>query len=143
MLKKLPFFFFNEDRNYRLTQKSEIRNWLQSATQDHKRSVREINYIFCSDHYLHSINKRFLRHDNYTDIITFDYAEDERIRADVYISIDRARENANTYGVSVPDEVHRLLIHGLLHLLGYTDKQPDDKALMSAKEEYYLSLRQF
>jgi len=143
VLKKLPFFFFNEDRNYRLTQKSEIRNWLHNATQDHKRSVREINYIFCSDHYLHSINKRFLRHDDYTDIITFDYAEDERIRADVYISIDRARDNANTYGVSVQDEVHRLLIHGLLHLLGYADKQPDDKALMSGKEEYYLSLRQF
>lgn len=143
MLKKLPFFFFNEDHNYRLTQKAAIREWLHGAVDDHKRVVREINYIFCSDHYLHSINKRFLRHDDFTDIITFDYAEDERIRADVYISIDRARENANTYGVSVPDEVHRLLIHGLLHLLGYADKNPDDKALMSAKEEYYLSLRQF
>lgn len=143
MVSKLPFFFFTEDRNYRLTQKSEVRNWLDRAASDHKKRVREVNYIFCSDHYLHSINKRFLRHDNYTDIITFDYAEDERIRADVYISIDRARENATTYGVSVPDEVHRLLIHGLLHLLGYTDKKPDDKAQMTAKEEYYLSLRQF
>lgn len=141
-MKKLPFFFFNEDRNYRLTDKTAIRDWLQGAVEDHSRKVRELNYIFCSDHYLHSINKRFLRHDDYTDIITFDYAEDERLRADIYISIDRARENAQTYGVSVPDEVHRLLIHGLLHLLGYEDKTPDDKAQMSSKEEYYLSLRQ-
>lgn len=143
MVRKLPFFFFTEDRNYRLTQKSEIRTWLNLAISDHNRTVREVNYIFCSDHHLHSINKRFLRHDTYTDIITFDYAEDERIRADVYISIDRARENATTYGVSVSDEVHRLLIHGLLHLLGYADKQPNEKAQMTAKEEYYLSLRQF
>ena len=143
MVRKLPFFFFTEDRNYRLTQKSLVREWLQQAVDDHQRSVREINYIFCSDHYLHSINKRFLRHDTFTDIITFDYAESAVIRADVYISVDRARENAITYNVSVIDEIHRLLIHGLLHLVGYTDKTKDEQAVMRTKEEYYLSLRQF
>lgn len=143
MVRKLPFFFFTEDRNYRLTQKSLVREWLQQAVDDHQRSVREINYIFCSDHYLHSINKRFLRHDTFTDIITFDYAESAVIRADVYISVDRARENAITYNVSVIDEIHRLLIHGLLHLLGYGDKSKDEQAVMRTKEEYYLSLRQF
>lgn len=143
MVRKLPFFFFTEDRNYRLTQKSLVREWLQQAVDDHQRSVREINYIFCSDHYLHSINKRFLRHDTFTDIITFDYAESAVIRADVYISVDRARENAITYNVSVIDEIHRLLIHGLLHLVGYADKTKDEQAVMRTKEEYYLSLRQF
>lgn len=143
MVRKLPFFFFTEDRNYRLIQKSLVREWLQQAVEDHQRSVREINYIFCSDHYLHSINKRFLRHDTFTDIITFDYAESTEIRADVYISVDRARENAVTYSVLVVDEIHRLLIHGLLHLLGYADKTKEEKAVMRTKEEYYLSLRQF
>lgn len=143
MTKKLPYYFFIEDRNYRLTQKLAVRNWLQIAVDDHQREVREINYIFCSDHYLHSINKRFLRHDTYTDIITFDNAEDDRIRADVYISIDRAKDNAKTYQVSVLDEVHRLLIHGVLHLLGYADKTPEEQHEMRSKEEYYLSLRQF
>lgn len=143
VVKKLPFNFYTEDRNYRLVDKSAIRIWLQNAIDEHNKTVREVNYIFCSDHYLHSINKRFLRHDTLTDIITFDYAEDERIRADVYISLDRAKENAGTYNVSVPDEVHRLLIHGLLHLLGYDDKTDTKRAEMSAKEEYYLSLRQF
>jgi len=143
VVRKLPFFFFTEDRNYRLTQKSLVREWLQQAVDDHQRSVREINYIFCSDHYLHSINKRFLRHDTFTDIITFDYAESAVIRADVYISVDRARENAITYNVSVIDEIHRLLIHGLLHLVGYADKTKDEQAVMRTKEEYYLSLRQF
>lgn len=143
MTRKLPFYFFNEDLPYRLTQKSEIRNWLVTAVEDHQREVREVNYIFCSDHYLHQINKRFLRHDDFTDIITFDYAEDHRLRADVYISIERARENAATYNVSVPDEVHRLLIHGLLHLLGYADKSPTEQENMRQKEDYYLSLRGF
>lgn len=143
MVKKLPFFFFEEDRNYRLTQKSAVRDWLQQAVDDHNRGVREVNYIFCSDQHLHSINKRFLRHDTYTDIITFDYAENDDLRADVYISIDRARENAATYEVSVVDEVHRLLIHGLLHLLGYADKTSTEQERMRSQEEYYLSLRQF
>lgn len=143
MVKKLPFYFYSEDREYRLTKKADVREWLQQAVIDHEREMREVNYIFCSDHYLHRINKRFLRHDDYTDIITFDYAEDERLRADVYISIDRARENASTFDVAVPDEIHRLLIHGLLHLLGYTDKTDEDKSIMSAKEDYYLSLRKF
>lgn len=140
MSGKIPFFFFCEDYNYRLVNKTEIRDWLNKAVSDHGKDVREINYIFCSDHYLHQINKRFLLHDDYTDIITFDYAEDERLRADIYISVERARENATTYSVSVPQEIHRLLIHGLLHLLGYADKSAREQSIMRAKEEYYLSL---
>lgn len=143
MVKKLPFFFFTEDREYRLIKKSEVRGWLQQAADDHNRRIREVNYIFCSDHHLHQINKRFLRHDTYTDIITFDYSEDDLIRSDVYISVDRARDNAKTYAVSMQDEVHRLLIHGLLHLLGYADKTPSEQEQMRSREEYYLSLRQF
>lgn len=143
MNKKLPFYFFSEDREYRLVHKTAVRKWLFQAVIDHQQNLREINYIFCSDRYLHQINKRFLRHDTYTDIITFDYFEDDGIRSDVYISVDRARENARTYAVSITDEIHRLLIHGLLHLLGYDDQTSEEQQKMRAREEYYLSLRQF
>jgi probable rRNA maturation factor len=142
-MKKLPYYFFCEDIDYRLTHKSELRHWLNQIVADHKREVKQVNYIFCTDIYLKQINKRFLRHNDYTDIITFDYSEDERIQSDIFISLERVRDNAITYKVSVADELHRVLAHGLLHLVGYKDKSPDEKALMTQKEEYYLSLRQF
>lgn len=141
--KKLPYYFFNEDIAYRLTQKQELREWLDNVAKDHSKVVKQINYIFCTDLYLKQINKRFLRHNDYTDVITFDYSEDERLQSDVFISIERVRDNANTYNVSVSDELHRVLVHGLLHLVGYNDKSPDEKAIMTQKEEYYLSLRHF
>lgn len=142
-MKKLPIHFFCEDINYRLTQKSELRDWLYLVVTDHSKKIKQVNYIFCTDQYLRQINKRFLRHNDYTDIITFDYAEDDHIQSDVFISLERVRDNAATYNVTVTNELHRVLVHGLLHLVGYKDKSPDEKALMTQKEEYYLSLRHF
>jgi probable rRNA maturation factor len=142
-MKKLPYYFFCEDIDYRLTHKSDLRLWLNQIVSDHGKQIKQVNYIFCTDTYLKQINKRFLRHNDYTDIITFDYSEDERIQSDIFISIERVRENALTYNVTVPDELHRVLAHGLLHLVGYKDKSPDEKSIMTQKEEYYLSLRHF
>jgi len=142
-MKKLPFHFFCEDIDYRLTQKTELRDWLNLVVTDHSKKIKQVNYIFCTDQYLRQINKRFLRHNDYTDIITFDYAEDEYIQSDVFISLERVRDNALTYNVSVTNELQRVLVHGLLHLVGYKDKSPEEKALMTQKEEYYLSLRHF
>jgi probable rRNA maturation factor len=104
--------------------------------------INEINYIFCSDSYLLSLNKGFLKHNTLTDIITFDNSEGTgSMEGEIYISIERVKENATKYDVSFEDELNRVMIHGILHLLGYKDKKPSEKALMRKKEEAYLSLR--
>jgi rRNA maturation RNase YbeY len=103
-----------------------------------------LNFIFCSDNYLLSINQNFLKHDTLTDIITFDNSEDKRvIVGDIFISLERIQENAESFGVTIKDELHRVMIHGTLHLLGYADKAKEAKALMTDKEDLYLSKRIF
>jgi len=102
------------------------------------KSLKEIAIVFCSDEFLLDINNRFLNHDYYTDIITFDYVEDEKISGDLMISIDRVRDNALTEGVSFKEELNRVVIHGVLHLLGYGDKSSDEVLLMREKESFYL-----
>jgi rRNA maturation RNase YbeY len=100
-----------------------------------------INFIFCSDKYLHDINVKYLKHNTLTDIVTFDMSENEDfISGDIYISIERARENAREFGVLLKNEVRRLIVHGILHLAGYGDKTPKEKTVMTQKEDYYLSL---
>lgn len=101
----------------------------------------ELNYIFCSDDYLLAINNQFLNHDTYTDIITFGLGETGDIEGEIYISVPRVRENARTAGLAFHDELDRVIIHGVLHLLGYSDKTPRRKALMRKKEDACLSLR--
>ena len=102
--------------------------------------VYELTYIFCSDEYLRQINMEHLDHDYYTDIITFDNAEDEhRLEGDIFISLDRIRDNANILGVTFEHEFHRVLAHGLLHLIGYGDKSPAEEQQMRAKEDFYLA----
>ena len=101
----------------------------------------DINYIFCSDNYLHQINFQYLDHDTFTDIITFDQSDKDQIEGDIFISIDRVHENANERNISFVNELHRVMIHGILHLLGYNDKTPKEKQLMREKEDECLSLR--
>ena len=103
----------------------------------------ELSFIFCSDLYLNSINKEYLNHNTLTDIITFDNSpnQDSPVSGDIYISIERVRQNAQAFKASFDNELHRVLIHGVLHLLGYNDKKASDKAHMRKKEEAYLSLR--
>lgn len=107
-----------------------------------KEHIDSINYVFCSDKYLHSINVKYLSHDTYTDIITFPYHEEgEKIQSDIFISIERAKENSKKFNHSLREEIHRLLVHGLLHLIGYDDHSPNDKQQMTKAEDKYLSLR--
>ena len=117
--------------------------WIAKNISKENKKVGQLNFIFCSDSYLLEINKKYLNHDFFTDVISFDYTEENRISGDIYISLDRVKENAKEFGYSIKDELHRIIIHGLLHLLGYSDKTPDLKVIMKDKEDFYLSLRAF
>ena len=137
--------FFNEDVDYKIKDKQKLRQWIASTVANEGGGrVGELNFIFCSDAYLLEINKKYLDHDTYTDIVTFDSSEkDGVIAGDIFISIDRTKENASKFDVSERDELHRVIIHGVLHLCGYLDKKKEDKALMTKKENEYLSRRTF
>ncbi|MEQ9303009.1 MAG: rRNA maturation RNase YbeY [Marinoscillum sp.] len=135
------FNFFSEEIPFSLTNKAVIKNWLLEVSKHHERIVDTINYIFCSDEYLLQINKDFLAHDYYTDIITFDNSTDSTaLVADIFISVDRVTENAIVENVSFERELHRVMAHGLLHLLGFNDKTEDEKILMRQNEDACLSL---
>lgn len=139
---RIPINFFSEEIEFSLKQKGLVRNWIRNTILDEKHQLRLLNFIFCSDSYLLNINLQYLNHDTYTDIITFDNSDNELdILGDVFISIDRIRENAKELQLNEIDELHRVMIHGTLHLLGYTDKTKAAKALMTEKEDLYLSKR--
>ena len=133
--------FFWEDISSNLKQKIRLRNWITNTIKEENKRIGELTFIFCSDAYLLSINQEYLNHNTYTDIITFNNSEDDRITGDIFISLERVHENALRFKVSEEDELHRVMIHGTLHLLGYTDKGKDAKALMTSKENYYLLKR--
>lgn len=136
--------FFEEDIAYTLKQKTAVRNWVTETIQAEGFKLKELNYIFCSDRYLLQINQQYLDHDTYTDIVTFDNSDIAKtITGDIFISIDRIRENASKFGVTEANELHRVIIHGALHLLGYKDKSPADKKKMTLKEDFYLNKRSF
>ena len=135
--------FFSEDIHYTLKEKTYIRKWLTQAILLEKKKLKEVNFIFCSDNYLLEINQQYLKHDTFTDIVTFDNSETkDLIVGDIFISIERVRANALIFNVSERDELHRIIIHGTLHLLGYKDKSKVDKGVMTGKEDYYLGLRE-
>ena len=136
-----PILFFNEDIDFTLSSESDIVNWLNSIAKAETHEIENLNYIFCSDEHLLSINQQFLDHDYYTDIITFDNSEKDRsIQADVFVSIDRVKENATNNNVSFNLELKRVLIHGLLHLVGFNDKTQSEQKAMRQKEDTCLSL---
>lgn len=136
--------FFEEDIRYHLRNKNKVKAWLRDAISAEGYKLKELNYIFCSDSYLLQINRQYLDHDTYTDIITFDNSEKQGIiEGDIFISIDRIRENADKFQTGEINELHRVIIHGALHLLGYKDKTPEDKKLMTEKEDHYLGVRDF
>ena len=123
-------------------QRKAIRQMIETIANDHGYIIQNICYIFMSDDELLQINQEHLQHDDYTDIITFPYSE-ERVEGDIFISIERIKENATQFGVSFENELHRVLIHGVLHLIGYLDKTPEAKKIMTEKENYYLAKRGF
>ena len=134
-------FFFLEEVRYSLKQKRKIRSWIIQTTENEDHKVGILNYILTNDDILVQLNKEYLRHFTLTDIITFDLSEtDGLLTGDIYISVDRARENSKKFKDSLNSEIKRLMIHGVLHLMGYKDKSQSERELMRAKEEYYLSL---
>lgn len=136
--------FFEDDINFKLKDKAKVRQWITDTIIAEGYKLKELNYIFCSDAYLLEINRQYLDHDTYTDIVTFDNSEEEgKIVSDIFISIERIRENAAKFNVTEINELHRVIIHGALHLLGYKDKSPADKQKMTQKEDFYLSKRVF
>jgi len=143
-MPRIPIHFFTEDIQYTLKQKSLVRSWIRDTIIAEGFKLGELNFIFCSDEYLLNINRQYLDHDTYTDIITFDNSDvDNRIVGDIFISIDRVRDNSTQFKVNERDELHRVMIHGTLHLLGYPDKGVKAKKLMTAKEDQYLAVRSF
>jgi rRNA maturation RNase YbeY len=140
----MAIHLFEEDINIKIKNKLAIKNLLKSTVELEKKKLGELNYIFCSDEYLLEMNVSYLNHDTLTDIITFDNSETEGlIVGDIFISIDRVQENATTFEVEFTDELHRVMVHGALHLLGYKDKKKAEKEKMREKENYYLKKRKF
>jgi probable rRNA maturation factor len=133
--------FFSQDIPFKLRGSRKIASWVKSTLKREGLKLRELNFVFCSDEYLSALNTHYLKHKSLTDIITFDNSDEPNvIEGDVFISIDRVRENAKELAVSVNDELHRVIIHGVLHLAGYSDKTPAKKKVMRKKEDAYLSL---
>lgn len=136
--------FHTEDVDFEISNISEISSWIQDTIENTGFLLREINFIFCSDNYLLAINKQYLDHDYYTDIITFDNSEKkDEIEGDIFVSIERIKENAENLNSTFEEELHRVLIHGVLHLTGFTDTSPAEKTEMRKKEDHYLALRKF
>ncbi|MEL6560516.1 MAG: rRNA maturation RNase YbeY [Bacteroidota bacterium] len=133
--------FFSEEIEFELSNPDVVRAWIKKVITTHQKVTGDINYIFCRDQYLHNINMEYLSHDTYTDIITFDHSEEEvSIAGDIYISIDRVSENAKKFEVTDSRELHRVMIHGILHLIGFTDHSKKEKEIMREKEVDCLSL---
>lgn len=132
--------FYNEDIVFPFKEKTLCSQWLKTVAESEVRRLGDVSVIFCSDNYILDINLKYLQHDYYTDIITFDYCSGDRLSGDLFISIDSVRENAFYYGTSFQDELHRVIVHGLLHLIGYDDHTEEDIAVMRSKENYYLEV---
>jgi len=136
--------FFYEDTAFELPHKEIIASWVAHTITSENFELSEINYIFCSDEYLHQINVDYLQHDYYTDIITFDNSEKEGVvESDIFVSIERVQDNAEDQGIPFETELRRVIIHGVLHLVGYKDKTDVEQTEMREKENAYLSLPQF
>ena len=133
--------YFNEDTAFHFKGKTLTNRWLRMVAGSEIKQVGDISIIFCSDNYILDVNMRYLQHDYFTDIITFDYCEGDKLSGDLFISVDSVRENAVYYGTEFDDELNRVIVHGVLHLIGYDDHTPQEQRVMREKEDYYLSLR--
>ena len=139
ILRKL-MINFNYETEFNLESEKQISTWITDTISSEAYKLEEINYVFCDDEYLHKLNVEFLNHDTLTDIISFDYSIGKIIRGDIFISVERISDNAKDFGVSFEEELHRVIIHGILHYCGYKDKTDDDAKVMREKENYYLSV---
>ncbi|MBR6250862.1 MAG: rRNA maturation RNase YbeY [Bacteroidales bacterium] len=132
--------FYEEDANAHLRNRRAIKQWIKEVISSYKLSLGNISYIFCSDDYLLNINRQYLSHDYYTDVITFDYDENDIVSGDIFISVDTVKSNSEQYSVSYNCELYRVIIHGVLHLCGLKDKSPEDAKIMREAEEKSLQL---
>ncbi|MDD3988918.1 MAG: rRNA maturation RNase YbeY [Bacteroidales bacterium] len=136
--------YYNQDIIFKLSDKRKITKWISEAISEENyfgKGVGEISIVFTSDSYLRNINKKFLKKSYFTDIITFDNSAPDKISADLLISVDRVKVNAIRYKQTFMDEIHRVIIHGILHLTGYNDEEDADKEVMTQRENYYLNKR--
>ena len=131
--------FSTVEIDYNLKNKLKIKNWVKSISANEGKSIRNIAYIYCNDTYLSSLNMKYLKHKTLTDIITFDYSEGEKLSGDIFISLERVRENSVSFGTGFDKELGRVMAHGILHLSGYKDKTSDSKLVMRTKEDFYLT----
>lgn len=134
--------YYYEDIDFQFRNKTRTNRWLRLVAESEIKRIGDISIIFCSDNYILDVNQKYLQHDYFTDIITFDYCEGDRLSGDLFISVDSVRENSIEYGTDFADELNRVIVHGLLHLIGYDDHTESDVAVMRKKENYYLSLRE-
>ena len=133
--------YYCEDVKFVFKNKQANNRWLKMVAGSEIRTIGDINIIFCSDNYILDVNMRYIQHDYFTDIITFDYCEGNKLSGDLFISIDSVRENAREYGAGFDEELHRVIVHGILHLIGYDDHTPAEERQIHEKEDYYLKLR--
>lgn len=134
--------YYFEETDFLFKGKTLNNKWLKLVAESEIRRLGDISIIFCSDNYILDVNQRYLGHDYFTDIITFDYCEGDRLSGDLFISVDSVRENSIEYGTDFKVELNRVIVHGILHLIGYDDHNDEDIAMMRLKENYYLSLRE-
>ncbi len=134
--------YFLEDTNFKFNTRRRTSRWLKSVAKIENRSIGEINIIFCSDPYILDLNIKSLNHHFFTDIITFDYCEGDILSGDLYISVDTVRANAEFYNTDLDNELYRVIVHGLLHLIGYDDHSDEEIAVMRSKEDFCLNLLQ-
>ncbi|WP_425235137.1 rRNA maturation RNase YbeY [Ulvibacterium sp.] len=131
-------FYFETELD--LQEKGRYAEWVVQIGKSERREIGELSFVFCDDTYLLELNRKFLNHDTFTDVITFDYSNDDVVLGEVFISIDRLKENSYKYHVTFLDELRRVMAHGVLHLLGYNDKSDEDSKQMKAKEEEKMKL---
>ena len=134
--------YYFEDTDFVFRKKTLNNKWLKLVAESEIRRIGDISIIFCSDNYILDVNQQYLQHDYFTDIITFDYCEGVRLSGDLFISVDSVRENAVEYGTEFDEELNRVIVHGVLHLIGYDDHCDEDIQVMRSKENNYLSLRE-
>ena len=133
--------YYSQDVKFELKGKLFNNKWLKFVAESEIKRIGDISIIFCSDNYILDINMKYLQHDYFTDIITFDYCEGQMLSGDLFISIDSVKENSALYGTELEDELNRVMVHGLLHLIGFDDHTDEDQKIMRQKEDYYLQCR--
>ena len=133
--------YYAEDIQLPAIKKKAVSGWIKAVAETYGKKTGDISYIFCSDEKILEVNRQYLQHDYYTDIITFDYCEGDRLSGDLFISLDTIRTNAEQFGAAYDDELHRVIIHGILHLCGINDKGPGEREIMEEAENKALAMR--